>query len=130
MKIEFQSRHNSCNLWRWSAACVSRPEHNFNSGRAAPSPLDRAARKLLASASAEQPADPRAAADATNYHAAALNRRHDAAHSNDAVIKELAEMKARIALLEAELKAKRRCAGSAERRQRVAPAHGQQQYNR
>ena len=81
-----------------------------DSGKSGSSPLDRAARQLLASASGEQPADPHAAADATaTSSAAAPNPAATIAApmNNDAVIKELAEMKARIALLEAELKANR-----------------------
>jgi hypothetical protein len=75
------------------------------------SSLDRAARQLLASAAGEQPADPHAAADAGSTTTAAAAPNPPAAitapASNDAVIKELTEMKARIALLEAELKANR-----------------------
>ena len=81
------------------------------SSRAGSSSLDRAARELLASASAERPADPRAAADAstTTQSASAPNTSTTVSvtASNDEVIKELAEMKARIALLESELKANR-----------------------
>jgi hypothetical protein len=92
-----------------------------SSSRADSSPLDRAARVLLASASGEQPADPPAAANAASTTTAAGAPNPPAAlatpPSNDAVIKELAEMKARIALLEAELKANRGAdeATSAER---------------
>ena len=75
------------------------------------SSLDRAARELLASASAEQPADPRSAADATtttqSTSAPNTSTEVTSTANNDEVIKELAEMKARIALLEAELKANR-----------------------
>jgi hypothetical protein len=82
-----------------------------SSPRAGISSLDRAAAELLASASGEQPADPHAAADA-NATSSATDAPNPPAvlaapMSNDAVIKELAEMKARIALLEAELKANR-----------------------
>ncbi|MGA3373751.1 MAG: outer membrane beta-barrel protein [Terracidiphilus sp.] len=79
--------------------------------RAGSSSLDRAARQLLASAVGEQPADPHAAADAGSTTTAATAPNPPAAiatpANNDAVIKELTEMKARIALLEAELKANR-----------------------
>ncbi len=65
--------------------------------------------ELLASAMVGQPVDPVAASAATASPAAAATASNPAASvalplSNDSVIKELAEMKARIAQLEAELK--------------------------
>ncbi|MGD0830602.1 MAG: outer membrane beta-barrel protein [Terracidiphilus sp.] len=79
--------------------------------RTGASSLDRAASELLASASAEQPADPSTAADATTSTQSASTPNPATAvtttANNDEVIKELAEMKARIALLESELKANR-----------------------
>jgi hypothetical protein len=83
---------------------------------------DRSATVLLASAAGAQPADPSAAANAgstTTDTAAAPNppAALAPASNNDAVAKELEEMKARIALLEADLKASRKMddATSAER---------------
>jgi hypothetical protein len=82
-----------------------------DSGKSGSSSLDRAARQLLASTAGEQPADPHAAADAGSTTTAATAPNPPAAITapvnNDAVLKELTEMKARIALLEAELKANR-----------------------
>jgi hypothetical protein len=90
--------------------------------RASLSTPDRSATVLLASAAGAQPAGPSAAADTgstTTDTAAAPNAPAviAPASNNDAVAKELEEMKARIALLEADLKASRKMddATSAER---------------
>jgi hypothetical protein len=90
--------------------------------RAAPAPPDGSATVLIASAAGAQPAGPTGAADTgstTTDTAAAPNppAAITTPSSNDAVAKELEEMKARIALLEADLKASRKMddATSAER---------------
>jgi hypothetical protein len=82
--------------------------------------------ELLASAKDEQPVDPSAAAAAPATSSAASATSSSSASTavpfnNDAVIKELAEMKARIAQLEAELKA-RSGAGDAADAERDANA--------
>ena len=88
---------------------TSEPVKSGSSSRADSSPLDRAARELLASANGEQPVGPNAATNTAATPATAPDSPAaiTAPANNAAIIKELAEMKAHIALLEAELKANR-----------------------
>ena len=76
-----------------------------SSSSANSAPQAGSAVKLLASASAEQPADPRSAADTTTTTAPDSSVSVTTPPIEDAVMKEISEMKARIALLETELKA-------------------------
>ena len=84
-----------------------------NSGRSGSKPSANTASQsgsaveLRASAGAEQPADPRAAADATTTTTPDSSASVTTPLKEDAVMKEISEMKARIALLEAELKTQR-----------------------
>ena len=94
------------------AACHAQSAPSSHAGDGVPSLADLArqtagGREFLASAKNEQPVDPTAAAPAASSAPSATSSSSastEVPFKNDAVIKELAEMKARIAQLEAELK--------------------------